>query len=422
MSSIEIVRQARTDIPELLEIQKQLSRYRGNEARYWNTNRDFIAERLKNRLVIGAPNEVIIPIHKNGRDLPILLDSLANQNIDRVGPYSLTCLMHNNADVPEWGMRRDESWDQVAFLANSGVSVRVLQLTDPLLTGPYTSWQYALHMSQGSNVAVIDADSIITKNWLDRLTKPLDDNQDVVITGGQRVYLDAPSSVVVPSSAHYLLSIASHLTDNSGPHLVKGTRFYGGQAAYRGPVVRNLIGEIFGMTDGDVLFSEFLVNKFGLDAFAFANAPVADVPDKYRNSKNLRHYVERIRDGATVFLPDQLSTIVKPNNTPTERANKKLGMAHRYCPWTRVIIDSYRQLGRISNTEVLDALERTAAEQHFNDNSHYRSFMENCRTTGIIPGFNTEIYEDPQALLALINNLGTSIVRPTMKDYIQSQH
>src|SRR3989338_10929061 len=99
----------------------------------WLRHKERVFENLTERFNAGKANiEIATPVHKNISDLLFLLYSFGNLRVSDNKTISLTMVMHN-AD--------EESWQIAEELREAGVPVHIKRLDDPLLTGPFFSWE-----------------------------------------------------------------------------------------------------------------------------------------------------------------------------------------------------------------------------------------------------------------------------------------
>lgn len=373
--------------------------------KFWEKRHREIIDCLKEKyqLTDKADIEILIPIHKNAADLPLLLWGLAHQSVEGLGSVQLTVVMHNNSEHPEWDMKQDGSWRYVGELIANNVPIRVLTLADPLLTGPYLSWQYGLQQSQGKITAVIDADSVPTQSWIKRITAPLRKDNAVQFTGGVRELFGTTELIRALSRAYYLATTIKSVFDKSGgPHLPNSGRFAGGQAAYRTDCVQTIIGNWYGLPQGDGTLAAQLVREHGNRSFVFVDAPVLNRADGHRNQSKL---LRKVGLAAHVVVPDQLRRWLPQQESEAE---VHLSTLMRYCPWAQQILNEFFINKKIDSEKAKELMIITAEEQHFENNPYFIEFMINYRFEDI---------ESSKKMLSLIFDFAKSCIRPTMLSY-----
>ena len=409
--TIEVI----TTSGELYQLSRDLRKYQQNPEQFWQINSSQIAQGLASRYSNSdnPQNQIIIPVYHNAYDLPPLLYSLAKQEIAHLGTTKLTMLMHNNGINS--GKERDASWDIIEELQESGVPIDVLPLMDPLLTGPYTSWQYALAMNSAQTAcAILDADSMAPKNWLKSMVKPIYDNPNVLFTGGQRIYAGGAAQACLPSSIYYALNTGTYILNNT-LDIVKNTNFMGGQAAYRGDFARKAVTDILGFPDGDILLSEYIYNNCGSESFQFSYAPVVNTPDQYRNISVSSDYAHMVRRGLAVVVPP-LSTQLKPTLTREQNWCYQLKNIHHYTPWARDIVTTAFSQGNMTPAEIIAVFKATADKQQFIDNRHVEALLQD----GLLC-FDSQAILDFEGVATAIRYIGYTCVRPTMIDYMNQE-
>lgn len=354
--------------------------------------------------------EVMSPVHKNYADLPLLLLGLSKQKITSYQAVQLTVCMHNNVDHPEWKMQRDKSWDIINELKASGVPIKVITLDDPLLSGPYISWQYLLRSSKAKFCAVLDADSIVPSSWLERITQPLKIHPSADFTGGVREIVGSHPSIELPARLYYFLTTIRAVFDKRGPNLAQVGRFAGGQAAYRVNEVAPFLDQMLGLPQGDGSLAHMLLSNKGANSFAFADAPVLNRVDVYRSAGTLQEYLSKIRYASRAIIPSRIQKYF--NLEITYGAQDHLATLDRYCPWSRVIIRKFNTQGNLSSEEMKHALQETA--ETF-------CFMENKYVQGFLTKNFKESYTTPDEILEFCFYFAKECIRPTMAEHMGEQ-
>lgn len=348
---------------------------KGEHELFWETHKEEIAKDLKERFRSDQTPavEVVIPVHKNGPDMPFLLSGLSKQHTTDLGSVRLALVMHNNAGNE--GYPRDSSWDQVEYLEQQGVPLRVVEFTDRLLTGPYVSWQYCLFSSEAPITAVLDADSIPPPQWLHKMVAPLiqseRDKSTVVCTGSLRQFFGLDEKIIHTLSRAQLLAIDIKIMfAPPGPNLVVGGRFTGGQAAYRTEMATDIIRNWGGMPQGDLTFAKDLLQKYGDAAFLYCDAPVLNKADRNRNTQEL--HIKLLR-AARIFVPKRFHKYMVKEQ---DRELNELATLSRYIPWTRPLIAAFTSQGKLSAKEYRQVLVTTATSDGFAVNEHVQHFLQ----------------------------------------------
>ncbi len=402
---------------QLISAARILYSHKQQPEEFWKQEHLAIAERLGERFSVcpEPENEIIIPTHKNGIHLPTLLHGLSLQDLRGLGPTQLTFLMHNNSGAN--GNKQDTSWDILKSLQDIGTPINIMELSDPLLTGPLASYQFALAKNKARKACLIlDADSIPIPSWVRNLTRPLQKDENILISGGQRLLLDAPPTVAFPSAMFYLLTTGQYIFHHESPDLIGSSKFYGGQAAYNGPFFRKYIHNILGLPEGDEMLGRIVRDEFGEMSFQFANSPVINIPDHYRNPRSMSDYFEKIRKASTAVLPKELSRRVLPKKSRLQYADYKLMMTHRYCPWSRDIIEAFQDIGRTGTftpESVVGIFDETAKKQGFKGNEYVQEFLKKGITC-----FTPSQPLDGEAVYAALCNIGLHCLKPTLEDHI----
>lgn len=379
---------------------------------FWQSHKAEIIAGLKEIYQItDSPDvEVMSPVHKNYADLPLLLLGLSKQKITSQQSVQLTVCMHNNVDHPEWKMQRDKSWDIIDELKAAGVPIKVITLDDPLLTGPYLSWQYLLRTSKAKFCAVLDADSIVPSSWLERITKPFKAHPTADFTGGVRDIVGSQPSIEIPARLYYLLTTVRAVFDKKGPNLAQVGRFAGGQAAYKMSEVSPFLDQMLGLPQGDGSLAYLLLNNKGANSFAFADAPVLNRVDSYRSADTLQEYLSKIKYASRAIIPRRIHKYF--NLEITYGAQDHLATLDRYCPWSRVIIRKFNTQGSLSGKEMKHALQETAETFCFMENKYVLEFLtKNFK----------ELYTTPDEILEFCFYFAKACIRPTMVDHMETQ-
>ena len=328
---------------------------------FWDDHQREIAQGLKERYTLtDHPDiEVITPVHHNAADLPLLLWSLARQDLPTNKNIRFTVVMHNNTNRPELDQSRDESWDMVDALVAAEVPVHIVPLDDPILAGPYISWQYGLLQAEGKISAVIDADSVLPASWVRRIVAPLEHDHSVLITSGVRILFGTERKIEILSHAYYLSTAISSVLAPPGPNLAIARRFIGGQAAYRTSAVQPLLRKWCGLPQGDHALANQVLQKFGESSYQFSDAPVHNRVDPHRNSK---HFWHKFGMAARTITPKSLDRFLPelPDDQYTSIASLL-----RYCPWSRPLITQFMQHHVLSGQQIKSILENTAQDQFF---------------------------------------------------------
>ncbi|MBI4136881.1 glycosyltransferase, partial [Candidatus Roizmanbacteria bacterium] len=398
----------------LISARNAFNRYNQEPGDFWRDEEAFISRGLAERYILAdhPEHEIMIPVHKNAVDLPPLLHSLASQNLDRIGPTQLTFIMHNNSGSD--GTERDLSWDLAQRLGELGAPIKLVEFSDPLLTGPYAAWQFALAKNSATDtVAVLDADSIVPENWFRNLTRALREDQQVLITGGERIYINGSFQASMMSLAFYLLCTSKYIAQQEGPHLIRGRKLHGGQAAYRGSFIREAVYDILGFPSGDNLLGDIIYDTQGANTFNYANSPALNVPDSYRDYKSFATYMAKVKKGIVSLLPPDIARKVSAPQTRVERNIVKLGTVRRYCPWAHDIVEEFNSSHKLTAKEVVKIFAKTAQIQHFSDNVHVRQFLQEG-----IACFKSDQELDAEAVAMAIDYIGYRCLGPTMKDHL----
>src|SRR3989338_11709987 len=402
---------------QLIACAQMHKNYKSDPEKFWVEEESSIIRGLTERFDICAhnENEIVVPVHMNGlTDIPTLLKALSMLNLNGEGPTQLTFGMHNNHG--KFGAERDFSWDIVEWLQHNGVPLNIRELSDPLLTGPYISSQFLLAINTAKNIcASVDADSIPPPDWFKNLSKPLNDDE-VVISTGQRVLVDGPAYLNAAYKGYYTLTTGKYIAKSAGPNILRGGKFLGGQAAYRAPVIREEVDKILGIPLADLMLSEMIQEQYGSESVRFANAPVINIPTKFRKVTSAEDLHQRILRFSQTLLPENLARRIKPKVTQDEKMLEEIRIIYHYCPWARNIIESYRaakhERNKYTTRDLAEAFAHTAVNQGFTDNRHVKNYLD--KDGSILPSvdFTNEI------LSYALKEIGICCLGQTLRDYV----
>lgn len=363
--------------------------------RMWTRHRARIFENLTERFSSGQPDiEVATPVHKNSTDLPLLLNSLGNLHVPDGKTLGLTMVMHN-AD--------EESWRIAEELREAEVPVRIKRLDDPLLTGPYMSWQYLVASSEGDLLATIDADSAAIPSWLSTMYEPLADPA-VCIAGGPRYYFPVVNFAI----REYKSLVNAHLLNK---HSLDRKDFVAGNSVVKTDHVKDMVREqMLGMPAGDCMLHNIVRDTYGGDAIRFANAPVLNDGDKFNTMtrQQLIGYAAR-----SLVRRTPLQKVYKASSASISLTSP-YGSTYHYNPWTRDIIAGWAQTGSLSVEELYGSFEQTAIKQGFTDNPYVQRFLQD-RPLRI--GELTS----PHHIFAALCQLAHYTTRPTLEDHLNAE-
>src|SRR3989344_1837119 len=401
---------------QLIACAQMHERYKSAPEQFWNEEESSIIRGLTERFDICAhpENEIVVPVHMNGlTDIPTLLKAFSMLNLEGVGPTQLTFGMHNNHG--KFGAERDFSWDIVEWLQHNDVPLNIRELSDPLLTGPYISSQFLLAINTAEDIcASLDVDSIPPPDWFKNLSKPLNDDE-VVISTGQRVLVDGPAYLNAAYKAYYTLTTGKYIASTE-PNILRGGKFLGGQAAYRGPVIRKEVDKILGIPLADLMIAEMIQEQYGNESVRFANAPVINIPTKFRNVTSADDLLQRILRFSQTLLPENLARKIKPKVTQDEKMLDEIRIIYHYCPWARNIIDSYQAAknegNKYTTEDLAEAFAYTAVNQGFTDNRHVRNYLDKDGSIHPYEDFTNEI------LSYALKEIGICCLGRTLRDYV----
>lgn len=399
-------------VQSLCEMGAMLPGIRGQEKNpgvFWQDNFEPISARMKT--IYSDKNnpdvEILVPVHHNADDLPLLFYGLSKQKIEPDQRVGLTVVMHNNQDRPEWKMNDDGSWKIIEALSIVQVPIKILELTDPLLTGPYMSWQYLIAQSTGQKIAVLDADCLPPSYWLSRITQPLFENGDKKFSGGVRVDMNGIFPYNITTRVNCVGMMIRNIVNPDEPNLPRIDRFQGGQAAYDGTMARLLMKDLIGTPGGDGKFAKEMLRRYGEGCFAFANAPVfckMTNPDQI----TLETLIRKIQRTAQLYLPN--GVVVRP---PGDN-DRDLHYIYLYSPWFRSIVDAYFVESSLTMERATVVFTQTALEQGFSKNPHVVQFVEK------IQNFRGDGIGNVNQLVDFHRQILVNCHRPTLTDLIKA--
>src|SRR3989338_1238128 len=339
---------------QLIACAQMHKNYKSDPEKFWVEEESSIIRGLTERFDICAhpENEIVVPVHMNGlTDIPTLLKAFSMLNLEGVGQTQLTFGMHNNRGG--FGGVRDFSWDIAEWLQHNGVPLNICES--------------------------VDADSIPPPDWFKNLSKPLNDDE-VVISTGQRVLVDGPAYLNAAYKGYYTLTTGKYIAKSAGPNILRGGKFLGGQAAYRAPVIREEVDKILGIPLADLMLSEMIQEQYGSESVRFANAPVINIPTKFRKVTSAEDLHQRILRFSQTLLPENLARRIKPKVTQDEKMLEEIRIIYHYCPWARNIIESYRaakhERNKYTTRDLAEAFAHTAVNQGFTDNRHVKNYLD----------------------------------------------
>jgi len=376
---------------------------RSNPSVFWQNNFRAISAGIKESYS-GEKDpdvEVLIPVYHNADDLPLLLYGLSRQTTEPHQRVGLTVVMHNNQNLPKWGMWNDGSREIIETLVTDQVPIKVLELTDPLLTGPYMSWQFLIAQSTGRKIAVLDADCLPPPSWLSELTRPLFENSDKKFSGGAKVDMGGSFPYNVTTRINCLGMMARNIASPGEPNLPHVKRFQGGQAAYDGSTARRLMKDLIGIPGGDGEFARKMLEEFGEDCFAFANAPVfckMTNPDRLTSTV----FIEKARHMLRLYFPNSIPA------EPSGDSDKRLYYIRLYSPWFQPLIDAYLQKRSLTGEEIVAIFTQTANEQGFCENKYVVQFIKRMEELWKNGASNSE------QLVRLHKEISVNCHRPTL--------
>lgn len=389
-------------LADLFEIKKSIQQHSKDPERFWRQNIDGICARLKDKYILcDKPDiEVLIPIHHNKANLPLLLFGLSKQIIDPSKIVSLTLLMHNNCNKKKWNMYDDGSWLIIKFLQKKAVPVRILTLADPLLTGPYFAWQFLIAKSVGKKIAILDADCVPPSRWLTQLLKPLQ-YSGARFSGGVRIEITKRLPYFFTTRIYFLWTTIINLFYKNNPNLPMMKTFQGGQAAYNKKLIMPVFKDFLGCPEGDTLFSWNMIRKYGESCFSFSNNPVF-------------YKVTHVKHGSTINIFLSIKTYVL-------RFFRKGFLIHNnfidthfkfyeiclYSSWFRSFVEKYKQQGRLSNADVMRIFNQTSVRLRFVDNRHVKKYAKRLQKD------QKTICNDAQ-LLSLYFEISENCHKPTI--------
>lgn len=361
----------------------------------WLRHKERVFENLTERFNAGKANiEIATPVHKNSSDLPFLLYSLGNLRVSDNKALSLTMVMHN-AD--------EESWQIAEELREAGVPVHIKRLDDPLLTGPYMSWQYLVACCEGDLLATVDADSAVTPGWIEKLYKPFV-SSPALISGGPRYYFSKANFAI----RGYKSLVNTHLMrkQNLG---VKD--FVAGNSTVKADPIKDIVHEqMLGMPAGDWMLHNIVRDTYGGDAIRFVNAPVLNNGDKFNNMTPPQFIGYAAR---SLARRTPLQKVYEASSASYYLTSPH-GSTYHYNPWTRDIISVWAQTGSLSVEELYGSFEQTAIKQGFTDNPYVQRFLQD-RPLGI--GELTS----PHHIFTALCQLARYTTRPTMEDHLDAE-
>jgi len=201
---------------------------------FWEEHREEVRRKLDALLIRPEDDwtneiELVIPVHNNARDLPLLLFTLSSLEADQ--RFGLTVVLHNSSDESERIIR--EATDKV----------RILRLDSDLLQGAPYAWQFGLAMSRGKIVAQVDADSAVDSKWLKQIVAPFS-RKEVLAVSGPRRYFGDKLERSFSGRAYGFVAAASQ-------RLGIVSQFIAGNSAVRGPAARSYARGILGSYEVD---------------------------------------------------------------------------------------------------------------------------------------------------------------------------
>ena len=399
----------RRNVDELHEASQILQEYQRNPEEFWISKHEVIARGLSKRFDDSPhpENQIIIPIHRNLDDLGPLLLALAGQKFDEIGTTRLTFIMHNNNG--KYGKERDFSWDIAESLKKRGAPIDIQELSDPLLTGPFISWQYGLAINQATSIcAVLDADSIPTKNWFSALIKPLALNPSTLASAGRRIHIQTTPVDKLIRTIHTVRDYSDYIRGEEN-----SAEFTGGQAAYRSDRIREEVKKIYGLPDGDTLLSNIITEEYGKDAIKFAHAPVLNIVTNPVRIQSRLELTRKIKKAATLFAPKPVRDRLVPPVTEEEQNQYAIRRIRQYSPWSRDIIDAFQlantQRREFTTTDALDMFAQTAKLDGFYENSHVQKLLTEGLPDTVLTG---------ESLFTMLHHIGSQSLGPTLKEHI----
>jgi len=397
-----------TDLMKMVPIIKE---HTANPKKFWLTQRRAICTGMKERYSITEkPDiEVLIPIHYNAVDLPLLFYGLSRQIVNPDKKVGLTVVMHNNQNVKKWNMFDDGSWRIMRELLSCGVPIKMMTLVDPLLTGPHMAWQYLIAKSTGKQIAILDADCLPPSQWVSRITKPMEENNKIRFTGGVRIEMTGLFPFSFTTKINYIRAIFQHIIDPYKPNLPRMKSFQGGQGGYRRNLIYSTFNGLLGGPEGDSVFAGIMVKKYGEDCFAFADAPVfCKVTNPKRLSKE--DVFVKMQRMLRSCLPRKFAVRLQGDRP---RFNKTMYYISLYSRWFRPIIDRYIKSDVLTSEEIMRIFIQTAIDQGFYDNPHVRQFIKRMKKEKL------NIHNNQQ-LLKLYCSIAENCHRPTLLDHLRS--
>ncbi|MFZ5376569.1 MAG: glycosyltransferase family A protein [Patescibacteria group bacterium] len=404
---------------QLLQSIKLAQEAHRDDEKFWEKYEDEIRENFEQKFSKNSENpdvEVIVPVHKNIHDLPALLLSLSRLNTTDLGTIQLSLVMHNNQDDPVW-----------SFVEQLQLPVVIKPLIEPMLSGPYASYNFGLLASTGKKIIVLDADSIVPINWLHNILEPLN-KEGTVISAGPRIVSYGPKELSryeimllrLLSTGAY--AINSTLDMINRPKAIKtGLHFAGGQCAYRGDV-RKILENDYNHPGGDGIVLQGVIDKHGPDAIRYADAPVLNCVDGKRKPRieyirrKLRDFFSQECKKTEELKQDQLSA---SDQERTSRWHKDLQLLSLYVPMLRPLIGRFIEERSLTLEDAVKILVQTANEQGFGNNSLFIDFVHDL---GHNPQHLFSRYDDTdekfvlnaREMMELITGINKRCIKPSL--------
>jgi len=414
MKTASVSQRIKESISGCIDLSKMLSvikEHQHNPLKFWGKYQTTICTGIQERyVIIKQPDiEVLIPIHHNMSDLPLLFYGLSQQQINQNYRVGLTVVMHNNKDIRKWNMYDDGSWKIIKELLIKNVPIKILTLTDPLLTGPYMAWQYLIAKSTGKKIAILDADCLPPSQWLSRITKLLDENHRIRFTGGIRIDMVNLFPFNITTRFNYIRTILKNIISPYKPNLPHMKAFQGGQAAYNRKLIDSTFNKFLGNPEGDSIFAQIMLKKYGDDCFAFADAPVfCKITHPKKISKD--SIISKTQRIIWKYIPKNLAAKL-PKIQP--RFNITLYYIYLYSFWFRPFIDRYTKNGSLTHQEIAEIFIQTAIYQKFDSNPYVRRFIKYLERDN----FNVN---NNQQLFQLYFGIARNCHRPTLINHLIS--
>ena len=353
--------------------------------------------------------KVMIPVHHNP-GFPQLVRSIAHST-PTDWSTRVEVVLHN-AD--------NDSREAAQKIADSGAPVSFVELNDPLLRGPYASYQFGLALAAKTThkgLLWIDADSPeVPKDWVASMENAIEKHPDIAALSGPREHTShGVTSLLKKLENGYVYPPGYNRIQLSGslmPHFIAGSSSYNTSS----PTYEQALDVILGLPVGDGHFYEACNTLQANSAGLINSTPIPNT----KHFASQTDILSKIAQRGRVATASLIAPHFPPAKTFLEETNiryyldKVIG---GYTPWTKPLIRGWLS-DRIATPEALkDAYAATAEAQGFADNPHVQTFLgSNMQSFGI----TNEGFQNGAAFFDTLCTVAKQTARPTMQDQIKT--